>query len=359
MTDLIDRIDQTPVGSMEHKALTNLQSMLTKTENRPLLMRIRAPQYDNSRGNEMWQECPVSHDDANILHKVKGELDNVIEYDAPGLGVPAGALTRQQGSLKQMRGAINDALETQVPGYAAANDVSSALAKRSKAVGLGTQYLGSGKTTPSPDRFAAAFDPLEQGEKIAFAKGSRGEIERILGTKANDLQALRGELQGEGGWNTAKMATVHGQPAADALVNSVDRNLAFRNTYSGVVQNSQTAQRTAAAREMKPEPSSEIPLFNPNSTLTGIGTTLLKKGAQKVFNALMETDPTRNYGAIARTLTEQGAMRDATLEKVVDALNARRANAAVAAPVVGNTSAVVAAILGNTALRDGPMRRQQ
>ena len=77
MTDLIDRIDQTPVGSMEHKALTNLQSMLTKTERRPLLDASGFPQYDRL-GNERWQEYPVSHNDAGILHKVKGELDNVI-----------------------------------------------------------------------------------------------------------------------------------------------------------------------------------------------------------------------------------------------------------------------------------------
>lgn len=358
MTDLIDRIDQTPVKGSEHKALSTLQDMLTKTEKQPLLDAQGIQQYDNL-GNERWRDVPRSHDDANVLHKVKQELDNIIEYDQPGLGVPAGALKNQQAALKQMRFAINDALEKQVPGYANANAVSSALARRATAVDLGTQYLGSGKTTPSPDRFAAAFTPLEQGEKIAFAKGSRGEIERVVGTKANDLQALRGELQGEGGWNTAKIATVHGQPAADALVGSVDRNLKFRDSFNKVVENSQTAQRNAAAQEMKPSPSTEIPLFNPNATMTGIGTTILKKGAQKVLNAMMESDPTRPYGTVARALSEQGPARDATLAKIVDALNSRRTNAAAGASTVGNTSAVVAAMLGNSALRNGPMRKQQ
>ena len=32
-----DKIDQTPVGSMERKALTNLQEMLTKTKKEPML----------------------------------------------------------------------------------------------------------------------------------------------------------------------------------------------------------------------------------------------------------------------------------------------------------------------------------
>jgi hypothetical protein len=101
-----------------------------------------------------------------------------------------------------------------VPGYAAANRASAALARRADAVKTGTHYLGEGKTTPSPSRFLDEFEQLEAGERIALGKGSRGEIDRKLGTKANDLQALRKELQGEGGWNTGKLAIVHGDDAA-------------------------------------------------------------------------------------------------------------------------------------------------
>lgn len=298
----------------------------------------------------------IPHDDASLLHKVKGELDNIIQYDAPGLGVPAGALQRQQGALKQMRGAINSALETQVPGYAAANRQSAALAKRGEAVELGTQYLGSGKTTPSPDRFAAEFDPLSQGEKIAFAKGSRGNIERVLGTKANDLQALRGELQGEGGWNTAKIATVHGQEAADELAASVDRNLKFRDTHNKVVENSQTAQRQAAARNMKPEPSSETPLVNPNMSATGLLATGAKKALGAALNA-MRPDPTKSFGEVARILSAQGSERDRHLAALIDALSRRQSHAAIA-PEAGNRAALVAALLGNGYAQSHPMRSQ-
>jgi hypothetical protein len=338
------RIAETPVGSMEHRALTNARAMMMTTERRPLLDAAGNPQYDNL-GNQRWTEVPVSQNDANVLHRVKGELDNVISYDAPGLGVPAGALQRQQGALKQVRGALNAELESQVPGYADANRASAALAQRAEAVGQGTQYLGSGKTTPSPDRFATEFSQLSPGEQIAFAKGSRGNIERVLGTKANDLQALRGELQGEGGWNTAKIATVHGQPSADELVSTVDRNLKFRDTYNKVVENSQTAQRTAAAKAMKPDPSSETPLFNPNSTLTGMAATLGKKGVQKVLDALLSSDPTKHYGEVARVLTEQGSARDARLMSIIDAINSRGAlNAATSAPLTAK-QALIAAML--------------
>jgi hypothetical protein len=143
---------------------------------------------------------------------------------------------------------------------------------------------------------------------------------------------------------------VHGQPAADELVGSVDRNLKFRDTYNKVVENSQTAQRQAAARAMKPEPSSETPLFGPASTMTGISTTIAKKGAQGVFNAVTRSDPTRHYGEVARALSEQGAARDKRIMAIVDALKGREANAA-AAPQVGNTAALLSAIAAGGYLR--------
>lgn len=334
---------------MEHRALTNLRDMMMTTERRPLLDTEGHPQYDRL-GNERFEEVPVSQNDAEVLHKIKGELDNVIEYDQPGLGIPAGALTRQQGALKMMRGQLNDTLENQVPGYREANRASAALARRGEAVEQGTQYLGSGKTTPSPDRFAAEFDAREAGEQIAFAKGSRGNIDRVLGTKANDLQALRGELQGEGGWNAAKIATVHGQDAADELAASVDRNLKFRDTHNKVVENSQTAQRTAAANAMKPQPPGELPIINPNMSYGGAALTALKKYVVEPTYRAAQSDPTQKYGEIARVLSAQGPQRDAHIAALAEALTKKEGNARIA-PTIGNRGALAAALLGDEYLR--------
>ncbi|MCA1400047.1 hypothetical protein [Bradyrhizobium sp. BRP56] len=334
---------------MERRALTNLRGMMMTTERRPLVDAAGHPQYDNL-GRPRFEEIPVNQQDAEVLHKVKQELDNVIQYDAPGLGIPAGAVSRQQGALRMMRGQLNEALEQQVPGYANANRQSAALARRGDAVEAGTQYLGSGKTTPSPERFAGEFGQLEPGEQIAFAKGSRGNIDRVLGTKANDLQALKGELQGEGGWNTAKIATVHGQDAADDLMASVERNAKFRDTHNKVVENSQTAQRRAAAENMKPEVPGEMQLITPQTT--GIG--LLSAGAKKAANWLingMRADPTAQYGEMARILTAQGAARDQHLDALAASLLSRDANRA-AAPAIGDRSALAAALLANEFARD-------
>jgi hypothetical protein len=142
---------------------------------------------------------------------------------------------------------------------------------------------------------------------------------------------------------------VHGQSGADELAATVDRNLAFRNTHTKVVEGSQTDLRNAAREEMKPDPSTDTPLFNPSSTIPGILATVGKKGVQSVVNAMTHSDPTRHYGEVAQALTLQGPARDARLAAIVDAINSRQGNAATA-PRVGNASAVVAALLGNAAL---------
>lgn len=340
---------------MERKALTNLRDMMMTTERRPLLDTEGFPQYDYL-GHQRFVDAPISQNNADVLHKIKQELDNVIEYDAPGLGLPASALSRQQGALKYLRRELNDALEQQVPGYRAANTVSAALARRADAVEAGTQYLGGGKTTASPERFAAEFQQMPVGEQIAFAKGSRGNIERALGTKANDLQALRLELQGEGGWNTAKIGTVHGDQAAQDLVDSVDRNLRFRDTFSKVVENSQTAQRQAAAGAMKPVPPGEVALINPNMSATGFALAGAKNALKAGYNAI-RPDQTRAFGEIAQILTEQGAKRDQRIADIIAALDRRRGNQRVAA-TAGNRAALLAAIAANGYARSGPRQNR-
>jgi hypothetical protein len=139
---------------------------------------------------------------------------------------------------------------------------------------------------------------------------------------------------------------------------SVERNLKFRDTHNKVVENSQTAQRQAAAREMKPEPSSDTPFINPNSTVTGMVGTAAKKGVQSIVNALTRSDPTRHYGEVARALSEQGSARDARLMAIVNALDKRRGNAAVSS-AAGDKTALIAGILANSYASQSDPRRNR
>ncbi|MDX3970088.1 MAG: hypothetical protein QHD01_26285 [Bradyrhizobium sp.] len=357
LVELGPMIQGSPTGSMERRALENLRNMLMTERPVPRLDPNTGVHMSDAQGNRLYDMIPEPQSDPQLLHKIKGEIDNVVEYDAPGLGIPAAALSRQQGALKHIRGILNESLEQQVPGYLAANRQSAGLARRAEAVELGTQYLGSGKTTASPDRFVDEFGRLTPGEQIAFAKGSRGEIERKLGTKANDLQALRSELQGEGGWNTAKLAAVHGEPSAQELINSVNRNLKFRDTHNKVVENSQTAQRLAAKEAMNPSPSSETPLINPNATLSGMSVTAIKKALGMAYGAVKPSE-TRAFGEIADILSTQGPARDARVQAIIDALEKRRSNAAIA-PAAGDRAALIAAIAAHGYARTNQKRRQE
>jgi hypothetical protein len=358
MQDLEDFIPHA-VG-LERRALENLREMMTRYENRARIDPFTGRQEINGRGEMVWDRVPVAQDEAHVLHKVKQELDNVIEHNAAGLGVPAAAFTREQYALTQMRHALNETLEHQVPGYAAANRRSAQLARRADAVKEGTQYLGEGKTTPSPSRFLDDFEQLEAGERIAFGKGSRGEIDRKLGTKANDLQALRRELQGEGGWNTDKIGIVHGDDAARELMQSVERNLKFRDTHTKVSENSQTEIRRAAREQMKPQAESkEKPLVGPDSSIPGMLTTTLKRYAlAPAWRALTHIDPTRSYGEVAKVLTAQGPERDRHLRAIADAMSRRNINSSVAAKT-GDRSALAAAVLANVLTNDRRQRPQQ
>ena len=330
---------------LENRALTNLRDMMTRYERRAVIDPDTGRQALDARGNMVWEQIPVNQTDARILHKVKNELDNVIEHDAPGLGVPAAALQHQQYALKQFRHALNETLERQVPGYREANRQSAMLAKRADAVERGTQYLGEGKTTPSPGRFTDEFEQLELGERVAFAKGSRGEIERKLGTKSNDLQALRSELQGEGGWNTAKIATVHGDDAAEELMRSVERNLKFRDTHTKVSENSQTEIRRAAREQMKPSGFGEGDIVTPGGNATGMVLTAFKKAGLKVLNTVDGARQNRIREEVSHILTAQGAERDRHFRAIADALSRRQAGAANHSATTAAQRAIAAAMM--------------
>lgn len=279
---------------------------------------------------------PLPVTDAQTLHNVKSEAYSVINHGAPGLGVEAGAVARQQGSLKAVSGALNGALEEQIPGYAEANAAHAALSKRAEAVEEGYKLFDPGnKQTPAA--FDQTFGMRDPGEQVALAKGARAKINQVLGTKANDPAALRALLQGEGGWNTDRAATVFGQEPTNALVNVLEAQSARSGTMNNVIGNSQTAQRQGAAKLLADTNPQEPPNLM-GTTLTGA---LATAGRKFIYNPLVHALTAPNYGPrdleLARMLTAQGAAREAVYQDAV-----KRAG-------MQNTSSAVAGALGTGA----------
>ena len=297
VVDLIDDHLETAVG-MQRRALEGIRSEVVQR---------------GANGQ------PIAVDDARVLHNLKGEIDNVIQHDAPGLGVPAGAVNRAQGSLQLIRGALNDALQDQVPGYEAANNASSALARRAEAVQAGVNTLSSGKTAPTPQRFIDQFNALQPGEQVAQAKGLLAEVNRRVGVNANDLGAMRTALQGEEGWNTAKMARVLGDEPVNRLMSAVGQEGQFGQTYNKVVGNAQTAFRSRSSSELdRASPFGVDVDVSKVSTPGAILGTL--KGA--VYNPLLKylatTDTVARDSELARILSATGPKRDAFVNKLLE-----------------------------------------
>ncbi len=281
--------------------------------------------------------------DAETLHNVKVALDSIINYGDPGLGIAAGALSKAEGALKSVRGSLNDTLRRQVPGYAAANDASAALAREAGAIETGTSILDGGKTAVRPDDLAAKVAGMTPNELAGLRVGSRSEIDRAIGTKANDLVALKQTLQGEGGWNTQKLATVHGDDAARAVTDAVTREGRMRTTYDNVVRNSQTAQRTAAAKALGDTEGPSMPV----SSLTTLGLVAapLKAAATKAWSMAVRPDNTARDTELARALSLQGPDAQGLLSALADAAR-RRAALEGAAQATGDRAAMASGLLG-------------
>lgn len=357
MVELEDAIISAPAGSNERRALQNLQTMLMREQVQPRIDPLTGRQAVDHMGQPAFDRVPVNQDRAEILHKVKQELDNVIEHELPGLGVQAGALRNQQFQLKRFRHDLNQALEDQVPGYARANQVSERLAQRAEAVKEGTGFLGEGKTTPSPERFLDDFEQRDVGTRIAFGKGSRGEIDRLIGTSSNNLEGLKKALRGEGSWNAEKLAIVHGEEPTQQLLNTVDRNALFRENFRDIVKNSQTAQRLTSKEALEPAVYKPNDIVAPGNSGAGMIASVLKLGGSKLVNAATGEHNLQTRTEIAKILSESGAARDRHIAALASAIARRGQNANVSKGAV-DAGLVGAASLANY-LVDAQRRKRQ
>lgn len=309
---------------------------------------------------------PIPVSNAQTLANAKSALDTLIKYGDPSLGVPPGALATAQGSLSQVRGQLNDALRTQVPGYSAIMDQSSALARQMEGIESGTQSLRSGTAAIHPDDFASQYGALPAGpvqpgslpprlpEQAATNLGMRGTVDRALGSKANDLQAVKNLLQGENGWNAQNIGTAFGHDAQSALEGTVNRETGFADTANKVIENSQSAQRLAMAKALAD--ADQKPLLHlPLHDVTGHG--MILGTGQAAINRIADLirGPVDNAGRdadLARLISARGSEGQRMLTEALTNLQIGK-QAAATGNLAGNKAALAAALVPNAALAYG------
>ncbi|MDP4026807.1 hypothetical protein Q8W71_29820 [Methylobacterium sp. NEAU 140] len=183
------------------------------------------------------------------LHNAKEALDAAIAQAQGQMGSAAASTVSRLG---QVRGALNSALESQVPGYANANRTAQQYFAGGDAFERGQTLLNGGRDAVRPGQLAVETAGMSPMETFMQRLGLRTEVDRHLGTQLNDRIALRNAVLGEGDFNRAKLGTVFGEEPTQHLVSAVDREGAFDRVHQDVVRNSQTAQRTASARDIAP-----------------------------------------------------------------------------------------------------------
>ena len=350
--DLLDKLDQHPTYSAHDQDVVDAWNAANDARTGEDGSRMTAAEYRarfTGRDGSTVAPSTVPQTRADLLHEVKKELDKAIEYpDEAALGLPGGALKTGQARLKQARFALNDALETQVPGYAEANAASSALAKRGEAVASGSKLLRA--DAPWPDRVATERAAMEPGERAAQAMGLRGAMEGKIRNTANDITAGKYIIGGEGDFNRDTLGHVFGQEPTQNFVGAVDRERKFADTAARILGNSETAPRAQAIKEMAP--------FRVG-TVSSIAHAV-SKGVDKVAGGALEKalgDVTKSYPEVAKILSSNGGARDAYV-RALRASETRSGASAVTGQKIGNRSALVAALLANGATRPGPSQRR-
>lgn len=154
------------------------------------------------------------------------------------------------GALAEARRQVDSLLTEAVPGIKQVDAKFAELARQNEALGRGQQLLDSGRTAVRPAELSDEMATATDGVKLRLSQGARAEIERIIGTTANDLNALKTALKGDGSWNRERLALLFGPEKADRLLHILERERTFAATNDIVTRNSETAARTASQQEV-------------------------------------------------------------------------------------------------------------
>ncbi|TIW62968.1 MAG: hypothetical protein E5V48_02580 [Mesorhizobium sp.] len=255
--------------------------------------------------------------DAAELLNTRHAIDDMLETTQ---GTNAG------NALQTARQAVDDELRASVPGIKEVDAKYAELARQKEAVQRGQTVLSSGREAPRPDELAAEVrrGALPQGMQIGpsavplrLREGARAEIERIVGTKANDRVALQEIIKGEGDWNRARLSTLWGKEKTDHVLDLLDRERAFAETTNQVTRNSYTAARQAAQKDLTGAGGDGfgIPQAYMAGGLPGVVRATGVKGVNAVVDALRGLKTEASRADIARTLTSNNsAVIDALLK---------------------------------------------
>lgn len=263
------------------------------------------------------------------LHNAKEALDAMIATAQNQQGSAAASEVR---ALTMARQGVNEALESQVPGYADANRTAQHFFQQRDAFDAGQRLLNAGREAARPAQVAADTAAMTPEVQQAQRLGLRAEVDRAVGTQLNDRVALRRTLMGEGDYNRARMGTVFGEEPTAGLASAVDREAAFDASHQRVVNNAMTELRKRAADDVAPRDvrpgSGDVGTVIAGAAggPKGIAAAYAVKGAKAAANAAgRERDLARNRELADALVQQQGEQLDRLLAAIMARQEAERA----------------------------------
>ncbi|MFA7235433.1 MAG: hypothetical protein WC058_01095 [Phycisphaeraceae bacterium] len=231
------RVDTSPIANELDSAAVNLRGPAQKAarEVRKMLNIIGTDELDPN---------PYT------LFQTRQAIDGLMATETNPKALNLLATTRKQ---------VDNRLSASVPGIKKVDARFQELAQQREGLQRGQQVLDSGRTAPRPPELAREFSEgaVPSGDMVGpsavplrLREGTRAEIDRIIGTNANDRVALQKFIKGEGDWNRDRLVTVFGKGKADKLIGLLDRERAFAETSNIVTRNSETAARLSAQADV-------------------------------------------------------------------------------------------------------------
>lgn len=271
---------------------------------------------------------------AERLHNIKGEIDSLINYGDPQLGIPPGSLSREQGALVQLRKTLNNTLETQVPGYAAANAKSAEYARMGDSIETGFNALKKGDEAVSPALFENLQANATPAELGGIQIGTRARLENAVGTQSNDLAALRSTVGEPQDWNAQKLGQIYSPEQAQAVSDALNREQTFATTFNDVARGSQTAPRLAAQKQLADRGEIRIP------PIMEWPTAAASAGSRAVLKAILNRSSEGVRNEVAGALTSTGSARDELVRALLSASVGRGLTRANIRDAIGNPALI-------------------
>jgi hypothetical protein len=304
-------------------------------------MRVR--EMLNIRGTDQLDPNPKT------LHEIRMAIDGMMGSSTDG---------NVRRVLGETRKAIDDELAAKVPGIKPIDSKYAEISREAEAFATGQRSFDSGREgVLRPSELAAeqarlvnpagsASGPPTRGGLDRLSQGARSEVERIVGTKSNDVAALNQLLRGEGDWNRDKLRLLFGQDKADRVLKVLDAERVMEATRNRVVGNSET-QATKGFSEFI-DNASRPTRVDPNMSLFGALMAGAKKGVDRLSGNRAEAQAEMFAEALSRLPVAQRAEADALIRALMTRAQRSQQSAAVnqAAGVAGPNARLIEALMG-------------